>query len=202
MGSEMCIRDSVYIDHGLIVKELSNNWHDYGFEKFNVGDDVSSVVDFFVGIDTSQRLNLPVVETPTGESVSVTMIPDEDGMTVTILDAGAQKQYRSRLQQAANENELLVEKQKRLVEQLNEANRLQSSFLSGVSHEFRTPLTSIIGYTDRIKKNLEEFLAEESSKFSADDLSFFTQNQSYLNSANRSSQHMLSLVENLSLIHI
>ena len=139
------------------------------------------------------------------------MIPDEDGMTVTVLDAGAQKQYRSRLQQAANENELLVEQQKRLMtqleqasdelsdknQQLNEANRLQSSFLSGVSHEFRTPLTSIIGYTDRIQKNFKEFLVEEGSRFSADDLSFFTQNQNYLNSTNRSSQHMLSLVENL-----
>ena len=201
----------VYIDHGLIVKELSNNWHDYGFEKFNVGDDVSSFIDFFVGVDTSQSLNLPIVETPTGQSVSVTMIPDEDGMTVTVLDAGAQKQYRSRLQQAANENELLVEQQKRLMaqleqasdelsdknQQLNEANRLQSSFLSGVSHEFRTPLTSIIGYTDRIQKNLKEFLTAESSKFSADDLSFFTQNLDFLNSTNRSSQHMLSLVENL-----
>jgi len=90
----------VHIDHGLIVQEMSNNWVDYGFETFGLGDDVSSTIDFFVGLDTKQRLNLPIVETPSGQAVTVTMIPMEEGMTVTVLDASPQMRYRSRLQQA------------------------------------------------------------------------------------------------------
>ncbi len=201
----------VFVDHDLIVREYSSNWADYGFSEFVLGDDVSESIDFFVGIDTTQRLNLPIVESPSGQALSVTMIPGKDGMTVTILDASSQMRYRSRLQQAANENELLVNKQQELMAQLRQAsidmeaknkqlaesNRLQTGFLSGVSHEFRTPLTSIIGYTGRVQKELETFVVAENVKLSGDDLSFFSKNQKYLRSANRSSQHLLSLVENL-----
>jgi len=201
----------VYIDHGLIVQEMSNNWGDYGFELFNLGDDISSIIDFFVGLDTSQRLSLPIVETPSGQAVTVTMIPTEGGMTVTVLDASPQMRYRSRLQQAANENELLVNKQRELMEmlqqasselefknkQLEEANRLQTGFLSGVSHEFRTPLASIIGYTDRVEKSLGDFLLSEKGGCDKSNISFFVKNKDHARAANRSSQHLLSLVENL-----
>ena len=201
----------VFINHDLIVQECSDNWSDYGFEEFNLGDDSSSVVDFFVGLDTTQRLNLPIIVSPSGKPVSATMIPMEGGMTVAILDASLQMSYRSRLQQAANDNELLVTKQRELMkmlkhasmqletknQQLEEANRLQTSFLSGVSHEFRTPLASIIGYTEKVQANFQKFVVNENAKLNGEDLSFFSRNQDHLRAANRSSQHLLSLVENL-----
>ena len=201
----------VHIDHGLVVREMSNNWVDYGFEAFDLGDDVSSTIDFFVGLDTKQRLSLPIVETPSGQAVTVTMIPMEEGMTVTVLDASPQMRYRSRLQQAANENELLVNKQRQLMtmlqqasseleyknKQLKDANRLQTGFLSGVSHEFRTPLASIIGYTDRVEKNLDELLFSENLKLNEGNINVLTRNKEHVRAANRSSRHLLSLVENL-----
>ena len=201
----------VYIDHDLIVHEMSNNWVDYGFESFSLGSDVSSAIDFFVGVDTQQKLVLPIVETPSGQAVTVTMIPMDGGMTITVLDASSQMRYRSRLQQAANENELLVNKQRELMtmlqhasseleyknKQLKDANRLQTSFLSGVSHEFRTPLASIIGYTDQLQKNLSDFLTSENSQSYGSDISYFERSENHARAANRSSQHLLSLVENL-----
>lgn len=201
----------VYIDHELIVQERSKNWADYGFVPFNLGDDVSLSIDFFVGIDTTQRLILPIVGTPSGQAVSVTMLPMDGGMVVTILDASSQMRYRSRLQQAANENELLINKQSKLMamlqqasselefknKQLEDANRLQTGFLSGVSHEFRTPLASIIGYTDRVQKNLDELLVSQNAQFSGECIAFFGRNKDHVRAANRSSQHLLSLVENL-----
>jgi len=63
----------VFINHDLIVQECSDNWSDYGFEEFSLGDDSSSVVDFFVGLDTTQRLNLPILVSPSGKPISATM---------------------------------------------------------------------------------------------------------------------------------
>ena len=193
----------ICVDHSRKVLDFSQNIDSYGFKDIEIGIDVTDVVDFLVGVDTQQNLELPMVDTPSGIPVVVNMLPDDHCMTVLMLNASTQRQYRSQLQQIANENELLVDKQKKLMDklevasvklheknqQLKEANRLQTSFLSGVSHEFRTPLTSIIGYTDIVKKNL---LNNQVDGELDNDL-----NAQYLRSASRSSKHLLSLVENL-----
>jgi len=57
---------------------------------------------------------------------------------------------------------------------------LQSRFLSGVSHEFRTPLSSLIGYSDLLLSN------ENSDK-----------TKEYVDVISANSKYMLSLVENL-----
>jgi len=193
----------ICIDHSRKIIEYSENIDSYGFECISLGADVTEVVDFMVGADTHQSIELPMMNTPSGIPVNINMLADDECMTVLMLDASTQMQYRSKLQQAANENELLVDQQQKLMRklevasdelqqknlQLQEANRLQTSFLSGVSHEFRTPLTSIIGYTDLVKKNLSGLLPQEPL---AD-----TVNIDHLRAANRSSKHLLSLVENL-----
>ena len=192
----------ICVDHSRKVLEFSENIESYGFTQVKVGVDVADVVDFMVGADTKQSLELPMMETPSGIPVSVSMLPDEDCMTILILNATSQMQYRSQLQQTANENELLVDQQKKLMkklavasdqlqeknQELQDANRLQTSFLSGVSHEFRTPLASIIGYTDLVKQNL---VKDEDVKATEE------VNIDHLCAANRSSKHLLSLVENL-----
>jgi signal transduction histidine kinase len=40
--------------------------------------------------------------------------------------------------------------------ELTEANRLKDEFLMTVSHELRTPLTAIVGWTARLRKNLDD----------------------------------------------
>jgi len=77
----------------------------------------------------------------------------------------------------------LVETQKLLEQknqQLAESARLQSRFLSGVSHEFRTPLTSLIGFVDVLYDKTTDHDSIEQ-----------------LNIIRGSSKYMLSLVENL-----
>jgi len=193
----------ICIDHSQKVLEFSENVKSYGFDNIQLGKDVSESIDFMVGVDTHQNIELPMMETPSGIPVSVNMLPDADTMTVLMLNAETQMEYRSMLQQAANENELLVDQQQKLMlkledaskqlseknQQLKEANRLQTSFLSGVSHEFRTPLTSIIGYTDLVKQNLSN--ESEDATFDV------VENSKHLTATSRSSKHLLSLVENL-----
>ena len=194
------------VDHSMIIKDISDNLGDYGYGALKVGDNIEDCVDFMVGMDTKIELDLPLVASPSGTPISVSLLPSDNQLTVLIANASIQADQRQLLQQKANENELLVHQQKKLMaqleqasleleyknKQLEEASRLQTSFLSGVSHEFRTPLTSIIGYTNLVKQDLQKVSQELVPRISRSDNS-----PHYLRAVQRSSKHLLSLVENL-----
>lgn len=195
------------VDHSMRVKDISENLKDYGYGDITIGANIQDFVDFMVGMDSHTELDLPLVASPSGIPVSVSLLPAENQLTVLITNAKTQADQRQMLQQKANENELLVGQQKKLMAQLElasaeletknaqleEASRLQTSFLSGVSHEFRTPLTSIIGYTDLVKQALESAPKEASQQgLPADKKSSI-----HIRAVQRSSKHLLSLVENL-----
>lgn len=175
----------ICLDHSMIVQNTSANIEKFGFPSIPFGSNVTDHIDFMVGMDTHSELHFSIVKSPSGKPLSIRFMPDDDGMTVVIIDASSVFEQRQALQQQANENELLLNKQKKLMRQLAEASRLQSSFLSGVSHEFRTPLSSIIGYTNLLNRHADFF---------ADQL---PQAAQYLSAIRRSSGHLLSLVENL-----
>lgn len=186
----------------MIVIDTSSNLTEYGFEGVDLGCNVTELIDFMVGIEAHTEINLPMLSSPSGIPITVNLMPDGELLMVVISNATNQANHRRLLQQAANENELLVDKQKKLMreletasneleqknQQLKEASRLQTSFLSGVSHEFRTPLTSIIGYTGLVREDLRRQSDEPNAEEG---------NSSYLNAVQRSSKHLLSLVENL-----
>lgn len=189
------------VDQSMRVIDASENLENYGYNGVVVGANADDCVDFMFGLDAQTELDLPMVESPSGKKVSVSLLPRDSFLTVLISSASVQADQRQLLQQKANENELLVEQQIKLMKQLEaasdlleqkniqleEASRLQTSFLSGVSHEFRTPLTSIIGYTNLVKEALEG--AQEGG--SEND------KVQHIRAVQRSSKHLLSLVENL-----
>ncbi len=189
------------VDQSMRVIDASENLESYGYTGVITGANADDCVDFMFGLDAHTELDLPLVESPSGKKVSVSLLPGSTFLTVLISNASVQADQRQLLQQKANENELLVEQQIILMKQLEtasemleqknvqleEASRLQTSFLSGVSHEFRTPLTSIMGYTNLVKQALE----------SASDESSENDKVQHLRAVQRSSKHLLSLVENL-----
>jgi len=197
------------VDSSMQVVDASENLSNYGYEGVLIGANIEDCVDFMFGLSVDTQLDLPMVETPSGVKISVNLLPRDDLLTVLISNATTYADQSQLLQQKANENELLVGQQIKLMQQLErtsdlleqrniqleEASRLQTSFLSGVSHEFRTPLTSILGYTDLVKQALE----------SANDARVENVNASvkshdkveHLRAVQRSSKHLLSLVENL-----
>jgi len=194
------------VDHSMVIKDVSDNLSNYGFRPMPEGGNIEDYVDFMVGMDSHTELDLPLVASPSGIPISVSLLPSDEQLTVLIANASRQAEQRQKLQQQANENELLVFQQKKLMErleqaslelerknrQLEEASRLQTSFLSGVSHEFRTPLTSIIGYTNLVRQDLQQIKNEMVPRVAES-----VDSNSYLRAVQRSSKHLLSLVENL-----
>ncbi|MGH1538875.1 MAG: ATP-binding response regulator [Arenicella sp.] len=177
----------------LELLEWSENIQEYGYVGLSLMKDCSDNFDFLVGYPIGTALDLPIVTSPSGIHVSISILPEDDKINVLIMDATQDFQKQFMLQQKANEAELLSARQRLLMkelfatqkelarknQQLEEASRLQTRFLSGVSHEFRTPLTSIIGYSDA----LQEKICERDQK----QLSIVQSNAKYL----------LALVENL-----
>ena len=96
------------------------------------------------------------------------------GLCAVIRDAGDAKRSAVELEEA-NEHHV------RLLERLQELERVRSTFVSSVSHELRTPLTSILGYTELLE----------------DDPSLSEDQREMLDIVSRNSQRLLSLIEDI-----
>jgi signal transduction histidine kinase len=81
------------------------------------------------------------------------------------------------------ERELLLEQEQRANERLREADRLKDGFVALVSHEVRTPLTSILGYLELLSE--QELSAEQ---------------RSYTDIIGRNSDRLLRLINDLLFI--
>jgi len=192
----------ICVDNMMRVTRTSDNLSYYGYPQMPNGSDINDYVDFMVGMDAQTDIDLAFVSSPSGVSIAVSLMPNKEELVVVITDVSQQAEQRRLLQQKANENQLLLDVQEKLMTQLEltsqtleiknkeleEASRLQTRFLSGVSHEFRTPLTSIIGHAELTRSGLQK------QKINSDDASEY---DDHLHAVQRSSKHLLSLVENL-----
>lgn len=66
----------------------------------------------------------------------------------------------NRLGKATAELEVAYQEQGQLVERLNEANRLKTTFLHSMSHELRTPLNSVIGFSTLLLEEVGDYRDE------------------------------------------
>lgn len=190
----------ICVDQNMHVTRVSDNLAYYGYADIPIGSDINEYVDFMVGMNVDTDIELAFLVSPSAVPIAVSLMPHQDELVVVITDVSKQAEQRRMLQQKANENELLLNKQEKLLaqlesasqslelknKQLKEASRLQTLFLAGVSHEFRTPLTSIIGHADVMRGGLKK---NNTADFVAYD--------DHLHAVQRSSKHLLSLVENL-----
>lgn len=83
----------------------------------------------------------------------------------------------------AEERELVVKRQRRLVEELRQADKAKTDFVSTVSHELRTPLTSITGYLEMLRDGFGGELTDQQT--------------SMLDVIERNSRRLLGLIEDL-----
>lgn len=125
--------------------------------------------DLFIGLPPDDHHDIPFVEFSNGRSAHVHLIADAPGFHVLLLDADEERE-RQRAQQQLGHEAVLAghEKSKaigRLTEirnelerqraSLEEANALKNALIATLSHDFRTPLTSIFGYLHLLERRLD-----------------------------------------------
>ncbi len=164
------------------------------------GADMRGPAPFLVGIPITTPQRLDFIETPGRAVVTLHLIPDDSRCYVVLLDASKEHTSIQARQQTVNELRLmqarqhkLIARQRDLISELveakseldhhrREAERIsanKSRFIAMMSHEFRTPLASIINYA--------ELAGEEGT--SSNDI------QKSIETISRSAKHLTSLVE-------
>ena len=168
-------------DHRLVA--LRGNAPAFGLGDLHPGLPLDDALPFLVGLehrpDAAQAWSF--VALPGGAVCHVHAVGLADGWGIALLDARDEHAERRARQQAAHELILLRDERERLVAELGESNRLKSAFIARMSHEFRTPLASVIGYSDELRELRPD-----------DD-----QVQHHVAAVSRGARHLLNLVENL-----
>jgi len=178
------------VDNQLSVRESEGDGAYFGFGMLTPGQSVTDELLFLQGSEGTldpYRI-LESVMTPSNRFADIHVVAVENGWGLAYFDATATHEQRQLEQQASNELALLQHRQEQLLNELQEtqrslaeANRLQGLFIARMSHEFRTPLASVLGYADLLMETL------------SDDHGSLLQ----LGAIKRGANHLLNLVENL-----
>lgn len=169
----------------------------YAMPELVSGQAVEDFLPLVVGLSNIQSpLIFPLVGIGTDVVVNVHVLPRKaGGIYVLLLDGMDEHNSQQVYQQKANEVQLLNARLKKVLRKLEqtqaelkqkkaeaeEASRLKSRFIAGMSHEFRTPLTSIMGYTEMLQRGMLD-----AGQFNA-------ASQSIASGA----QHLMSLIDNV-----
>ena len=173
----------VLVDDDLGLTALRGDPAHFGLPSLQPGDDVGGHLPLLSTLDarspTPQYLRF--VQLPGAPVCHVHLIRVTDGWGIALLDAGAEHAEQQARQQSAHELMLLRDEREHLLAELEQANRLKSAFIARMSHEFRTPLTSVIGYGEQLREQCE-----------ADPVAIH-----HIGAVIRGGRYLLNLVENL-----
>ncbi len=184
----------VLIDKDMKVTAMSGEAEFYGFADLSLGDDAKEQFPFLFDLGLTEEIRLPFVDMHNGHAAHVDIVPERNDIYAIFIDATEQRDQQRALQQKANELKLLTHRQEQLMQalriarddlaikrrQAEESSMAKGRFISGMSHEFRTPLTSILGYVELLSAQSRQSLVA-----------------SHLTAIERSARHLLSLIENV-----
>jgi signal transduction histidine kinase/ActR/RegA family two-component response regulator len=147
-------------DAGWELRDVRGDAAHYGLEGNDPGLGVQTLRDLFIGLPLHEPQDVPFVELANGRSAHLHLIPDGDIFYVLLLDADTERDRRRVQQQLGHEEALASQAKSKAIGQLKqirselerqharleEAHALKNALIATLSHEFRTPLTSIFGY--------------------------------------------------------
>ncbi|QMU61189.1 MAG: response regulator [Gammaproteobacteria bacterium] len=172
----------------IVVVDDENNYishygelADYQLPPFEAGQSCIEALPFLVGLEQEPYVSLPIVNFNESNVSSVNVIRISIHRYVVLLEAGEEHQRQQQATQDSNEAKLLYQKLQKLTQQLEVANNAKSRFISRMSHEFRTPISSILGYSDLLASN-----------YSSDDNEL-----QYARAIESNTQYLLSLIDNV-----
>lgn len=171
------------VNDALELEAWRGNGDHYGLPDLAAGQSLTDALPMLETVrpegDNTQAWRF--VTLPNESICHVHLLRTDGRWGVILLDASREHAEQHSRQQAAHELLLLREERDRLIRELEQANRLKGEFIARMSHEFRTPLSSVIGYSDELRE----------LKPDDPDVQF------HLSAVGRGGRYLLNLVENL-----
>ena len=173
----------IEVDDDLRLLRSRGEGRRYGFDKLEPGMSLDRPLAILATADPADKTPQAwrFVELPGACVCHIHVLRLPHNWGVTLLDASTEHAAQQVRQQSAHELELLRHERERLIAELEQANQLKSEFIARMSHEFRTPLTSVIGYSDQLR----EIRTNDKEA------------QHYLDAVGRGARYLVNLVENL-----
>jgi signal transduction histidine kinase len=153
-------------DSGWHLRDIHGDAAHYGIDSGNPAQGTQLLRDLFIGLPLDEPQDVPFVELDNGRSAHLHLIPDGDAFHVLLLDAAVEHERQRVQQQLGNEEALASQAKSKAIGQLKqirselerqqarleEAHALKNALIATMSHEFRTPLTSIFGYLQLVDR--------------------------------------------------
>jgi len=173
----------------LSVNRSTPDWHLPGLTRGSMlPESLCSLLDTAAGVLPPVVFNYVEVS---GYYIDIHVLGDENLSELVFHDVSETHRKEQTLQQRAHEISLLSDRRAALNEQLAQLNReldiqrqqaekasaAKSRFIASMSHEFRSPIASIMGYADRLRTELPDSTNPQALQ--------------------RAAWHLLTLVENL-----
>ncbi|MEM9533096.1 MAG: ATP-binding protein [Pseudomonadota bacterium] len=128
-----------------------------------LGDELTELLPCVVGAEDLAPIRFAAVNLKESLSVDVHIFAGDGGYQVLLVDVSDSQQREQSSQQQAHEIALLNRRLNKLTDALKAskaeveaASAAKSAFMASMSHEFRTPLTAVLGYTDLLRRGVAD----------------------------------------------
>lgn len=152
----------VTLDGKQCVADVDCPWGDFSLDSLGIGEPLPEPLNAVLAVTPpdQESQHYPFIYLDDAAVVDVYILGRGENRKIILRDVSESHQAELKFQQKAYEVSLLAEKQAKLNRQLEDqraelerANQAKSRFIASMSHEFRTPISSIMGYADRLSRD-------------------------------------------------